>query len=50
MCRVMWRGSDDDGGSNNFTINFVKESQMLLWSLKLDEIRQKISKTDTAWI
>ncbi|KAG8350280.1 hypothetical protein FVEN_g11627 [Fusarium venenatum] len=51
-CRVVWRGSDDDDGFNSFTINFTKESQMLLWSLKLDEIRQRTIKTDTdaAWI
>ncbi|XEV00927.1 hypothetical protein FSHL1_006214 [Fusarium sambucinum] len=51
-CRVAWRGSDDNDDTNTFTINFAKESQMLLWSSKLNEIRQRITKTDTdtTWI
>ncbi|KAK6720772.1 hypothetical protein SNK05_003868 [Fusarium graminearum] len=46
ICRVVWKTSNDSDATESFTINFVKESQMILWSLKLNENRQRLAKLD----
>lgn len=43
---MVWSTSNDSDATESFTMNFVKESQMIQWSLKLNENRQKLAKLD----
>jgi cell division control protein 24 len=50
-CRVVWKTTNDTDSTDSFSINFAKESQMLLWSLKMNENRPSLTtKTDVGWI